>query len=91
MATNMAAKLFRTFLTAAGVACSALVIGAGQAGAISDKVRNSCQSDYFKFCPSYAVGSTALRQCMRQVGNRLSPRCVDALVESGEIRRTARR
>jgi hypothetical protein len=87
----MATGLFRTATMAAGVALAAFALGAGTAGAVSDRVRTSCSNDYFKFCPSHAVGSASLRQCMRQVGSRLSPRCIDALVASGEIKRTARR
>lgn len=76
-----------TARTALGLGLVALALSAGAAGAVSGKVKNACSADYYKFCPSFAVGSTSLRQCMRQVGRRLSPRCVDALVDSGEIKR----
>ena len=72
---------------AVGLALVAASITAGPAQAVTEQVKNACKNDYFKFCPSHPVGSTTLRQCMRSVGKRLSSRCVDALVSSGEIRR----
>ena len=72
---------------AAGLALAALALSAGTAGAVSDRVKNACSNDYYKFCPSHAVGSSSLRACMRQVGRGLAPRCIDALVASGEIKR----
>jgi hypothetical protein len=86
----MATTHLRTTKLAAGLALAMLALGVGTAGAVTDKVRNACSNDYFKFCPSHAVGSASLRQCMRQAGRRLSPRCIDALADSGEIRRPSR-
>jgi hypothetical protein len=60
----------------------------GSASAVTDRVRNSCYNDYTKFCPAYAVGSPALRQCMRSAGRKLSQKCVSALVDAGEIKRS---
>lgn len=82
---------FNSARLAAAVALAALALGTGSAGALSNKVKNACSNDYYKFCPSHPVGSTSLDQCMRQVGKRLSPRCIDALRDSGEIRRSAKR
>lgn len=59
--------------------------------AVNPRVKSACQDDYFKFCPSYAEDTPQLRQCMRQAGKRLSQRCIDALVDAGEIRRTAKK
>lgn len=61
------------------------------ANAVSARVENACANDYSRFCPSYAVGSSQLRQCMRAAGRKLSPRCIDALQDSGEISRKGRR
>ena len=52
-----------------------------------DYVKSACKQDFKKYCPSYAVGSSQLRQCMRGVANDLSSRCVDALERNGEKRR----
>ena len=63
-----------------------LVLWPGQAGAVvSEKVRKICRDDYFAHCNGHEVGSEALRECMRKAGDKLSPSCVDALVEAGEI------
>lgn len=61
-----------------------------EANAVSARVKSACKSDYFQFCPSYAVDTPQLRACMRQVGRGLSPRCLDALYDAGEIRRKRR-
>jgi hypothetical protein len=42
-------------------------------------------SDYFSYCSQHAVGSSALRRCMRNAGPRLSKRCVNALISAGEV------
>lgn len=54
------------------------------AGAVSEKVKNACVDDYYRFCPAYAVGSPALRQCMRRASRNLSHKCKSALRNSGE-------
>ena len=64
----------------------------GAAVAQDARVRSACAGDYHRYCPSYPVGSTKLRSCMRAVGKRLTPQCLDALVATGEIsRKQARR
>lgn len=79
-------KVFLAAAVAAGFA-----LAAGQpAHAVSGKVREACGADYKRFCPSYPPESAKARQCMRQVGKRLSVGCIDALVDAGEIRRPRR-
>jgi adenylate kinase len=56
-----------------------------QAGAVSERVRTACRHDYTTFCSAHEVGSDALRQCMHKADKKLSPSCIDALVEAGEI------
>lgn len=69
-----------------------LAASSGAAVAQDARVRSACSGDYHRYCPSYPVGSTQLRSCMRAVGKRLTPQCVDALVAAGEIsRKQARR
>mgnify|MGYP001334063914 CR=1 FL=1 len=62
-------------LTATAVAVSILAAS----------VHVACRTDYKKFCPSYKVGSSQLRACMRSAGGNISTRCIDALANSGEI------
>lgn len=72
-------------------ALGAILVSASVATAASPRVERACKNDYLQFCPSYEVGSPGLRSCMRQAGKRLSPRCIDALRDSGEIPRGKRR
>lgn len=72
-----------------GIAVAALAaLGtAGAASAYSGRVKAACKTDFYRFCPSYKVGSPQLRACMRSAGGNISRRCVDALADSGEIPR----
>ncbi len=83
----MTSNKTRAALIKTTVALCAFGLGAGAAGAVTSQVRKACSNDYYKFCPSHEVGSPSLRQCMRQAGKRLSPRCIDALADAGEIKR----
>ncbi|HYD15069.1 MAG TPA: hypothetical protein VEA77_01580 [Hyphomicrobium sp.] len=56
-----------------------------QAGAVSLGVKLACASDYYSYCSQHAVGSPAVRQCMRSHGPQLSNRCVSALIAAGEV------
>lgn len=78
-------------LSTAALALGAVLLGSTAAMAASAKVERFCKNDYLQFCPSYEVGSAGLRSCMRQAGRRLSPRCIDALRDSGEIPRNRRK
>jgi hypothetical protein len=79
-------KSFSAIALTAGCA----LIAAVPAHAVSGKVREACGADYQRFCPSYPPDSAKARQCMRQVGKRLSVGCIDALADAGEIRRPRR-
>jgi hypothetical protein len=79
---------FRT-LTAAAVALAGLALATTDASAQSQRVKNACNSDYNQFCPAYPIGSAQLRQCMRANGKKLSRHCLEALVDAGEIERSA--
>ena len=72
------------------LASIAVIIGLVTAGsqpalAYSEKVKNACKNDYMTHCNTYEVGSAALKQCMRKAGPKLEPKCVDALVDAGEV------
>lgn len=67
---------------------SLAVVGAtADANAYSRRVKSACKSDFYRFCPSYKVGSSKLRACMRSAGGNISRRCVNALANAGEIPR----
>lgn len=55
------------------------------ASAVSIAVKMACMTDYLSNCSHHAIGSPAVRSCMRNVGARLSKRCVNALVAAGEV------
>jgi len=73
----------------AALALAALAISSGSAFAISQQVRVACRADYFSSCSDHAVGSPALRQCMRGHAKQLSRGCKVALVASGEAGKTS--
>jgi hypothetical protein len=74
-------------LGALTVAAAALAIGfyATEAGAVSLRVKLACASDYHALCGQYSSNSPEVRQCMRAAGEKLSARCLDALVAAGEV------
>jgi hypothetical protein len=68
----------------------AALAAAGGASAYSARVKSACKTDFYKFCPSYKMDSPELRQCMRSAGGNISSRCIDALVDAGEVSRKYR-
>jgi hypothetical protein len=64
-----------------------------EAFAVSKRVEKACTGDYLQFCPKYDEGTPQLRSCMSQAGRRgqLSPRCLNALVDSGTVPRKYKR
>lgn len=67
------------------VLVAAVAVQATSAEAVSRSVRIACFSDYLANCSAHSVGTPELRKCMRDVGSRLSKRCVNALVAAGEV------
>ena len=55
--------------------------------AYSDRVTQSCGSDYQAFCSQHAPESSALRYCFEASRNKLSQQCINALVDAGEVPR----
>jgi hypothetical protein len=51
----------------------------------SKAVQKACANDYKRHCGEYGIETEALRLCMNRAGQRLTKRCVDALVASGEV------
>jgi hypothetical protein len=74
-----------TSLTAAAVVIAGTTLFAAEASAVSARVKIACAKDYLAHCRQFAPGSAKTRQCMRDVGDDLSPRCVKALVAEGEV------
>jgi hypothetical protein len=77
---------FRTSASVSlALAAAALAVSASEAGAVSGRVKLACASDYFAYCSQHPVNSPGVRQCMRANGEKLSKRCVNALVAEGEV------
>jgi hypothetical protein len=72
---------------AVGVIATATVWTAS-ANAVSLHVKLACSRDYFAFCSQFSSDSSEVRQCMRAAGEKLSPRCLNALVDAGEVSST---
>jgi hypothetical protein len=76
-----------TLAAAGGLVGLALL--ATQAFAYSEAVTSACTDDYLTYCSAYDENSTQGQRCMRAVGGKLSQGCINALVASGEVSKTA--
>lgn len=74
-----------TLSLAAVAAAMTLTLQTSPAAAVSIGVKMACMTDYLSHCSQHAVGSPGVRSCMRNVGSRLSKRCVNALISAGEV------
>jgi hypothetical protein len=63
-------------------------VWATSAEAVSLRVKLACSRDYYAFCSQFSSSSPEVRGCMRAVGERLSPRCLNALIAAGEVSQT---
>lgn len=80
--------------TVAACVAAAVMVSAGAAApamAVSAKVKKACAGDYKRLCPSYKVGSASLRACMEAKQGEITSKCVQALIDSGEVNKSARR
>ena len=55
------------------------------AGAVTERMKRDCRSDYKRYCAKYKLGSEGLRACMSRSIRRVSNRCINALVAGGEM------
>jgi len=65
----------------------ALTAVAQTAAAVPAKLKRECRSDYKSFCPSYKIGTSRMRSCMRSNGRQLSWGCYQALKDHGYVKR----
>ncbi len=72
--------------------CASIAVGligvaaaATSASAVSLHVKLACSRDYYAYCSQFASDSPEVRQCMRSAGEKLSTRCLNALVDAGEV------
>ena len=75
-----------------GLRWSALVIaalaGVWAASAVNLQVKLACSKDYRALCSQFSSDSPEVRRCMRSAGEKLSPRCLNALIAAGEVSET---
>jgi hypothetical protein len=64
----------------AGMLCTAAF-----AGPVTDEEKQYCAHDYRQFCNEDGLGSNLLALCMRKHGKELSPQCIKALEDAGEV------
>lgn len=72
-------------LIASAVAAVAMTGLAGNASALSLRVKLACAADYYAHCSQHSPDTPGVRQCMRAVGSGLSKGCVSALIGAGEV------
>ena len=58
---------------------------AALAGPVTDEESKYCAYDYRQFCNQDGLGSQLLAICMRDHGKELSPQCIKALEDAGEV------
>lgn len=66
------------------LAAAIICISSTSAFAVSEAVKNACDSDYVAYCSQHKIGSTALRACMKSHRHMLMSSCLKAISKSGE-------
>ena len=72
-------------ILAAALSVAGLMIASNGANATSLAVQLACASDYYSYCSKHDTSGPGVRACMRANGERLSKRCVSALISAGEV------
>lgn len=83
--TRGTARILKSLSLGLVLALAGLAVSPEPAAAYSQRVRKACLVDFKKFCPSYKEESPALKSCMRSNGGGISNRCIDALIDAGEL------
>jgi hypothetical protein len=76
---------FRSGILTVAVIGTAFGVWVSEAEAVSLRVKLACVKDYRALCGQYASDSPEVRQCMRAAGEKLSSRCLNALIAAGEV------
>ncbi len=72
-------------VSSAVIIAAAWLLAPQSAEAYGQKVRKFCANDYMDNCHTHRLGTPELRACMRKAGAKLTPSCVNALIEEGEV------
>jgi len=62
-----------------------LMSTAAFAGPVTPEESKYCDVDYRQYCNQDGIGSQLLALCMKQHGKELSPECIKALEDAGEV------
>jgi len=62
-----------------------LMSTAAFAGPVTPGEQKYCDVDYRQYCNQDGIGSQLLALCMKQHGKELSPECIKALEDAGEV------
>jgi hypothetical protein len=62
-----------------------MIATAAFAGPVTQEESQYCAHDYRQYCNQDGLGSQLLALCMRQHGKELSPECIKALEDAGEV------
>jgi hypothetical protein len=62
-----------------------LALAPDTAGAVTERMKRDCRTDYNRYCKKYVLGSEGLRACMSRSIRKVSKRCISALVAGGEM------
>lgn len=68
-------------------AAVAALVSIGMAATASADVTSACSRDYSRYCNAYGIGTAQLRRCMESNRRSLSRRCINALVDAGDVPR----
>jgi hypothetical protein len=52
---------------------------------VTEEEKKYCAHDYRQYCNEDGLGSQLLALCMRKHGKELSPECIKALEDAGEV------
>lgn len=75
----------RSIVLATAVIASALVQQTVAAGAVSLSLEIACAADYYAYCSQHDPDGQSVKKCFRANGEKLSRRCLNALVAEGEV------
>jgi hypothetical protein len=79
----MTKAIFVIFAGLAGVLSTQ--VSAQTAYPVTDEEKQFCAYDYRQYCNQDGLGSDLLALCMKQHGKELSPQCIKALEDAGEV------
>jgi hypothetical protein len=78
----------RRLMRGAAAGGVALLLSAGATvGAQAADVTSACSRDYDRYCSRYSIGTPQLKRCMESNRRSLSRRCINALVDAGDVPR----